>query len=315
MSNLLARFAENAFWIARYMERAEDLARILDVNETFARESTGASDWQPIVYLNADEKRFFEKHGAAPAEAVLHYYVLDDDNPSSIRSAVRAARDNARSLRHLISTEMWRQLNVFYERLTRLGPPDIEVSNLAKLCTNIKEACQTHAGIVDGTLLHDEAWLFYNIGKYIERADQTTRLLDIKFQYLRAPAGDERFLDMSQWNALLQSVAGYHAFVRVHPHGIRTEDVAAFLLTNLDFPRSVAFCVDTVDDLVRDLHNNFGLKLDRRITRALTDLVVGLDERNIGEIMRTGVHEFIDRVQLQLGILSKELHRGFFASQ
>jgi uncharacterized alpha-E superfamily protein len=316
LSNLLARFAENAFWMARYMERAENLARTLDVNSVYAREAAADDDWRAIVFLNADEQRFFARHQRANAEAVIQFYVLDDDNPSAIRSAVRAARENARSLRHLISTEAWRQINVFHDRLTALGPADVATANLATLCDSIKEACQTHAGIVDGTLLHDEAWLFYNLGKYIERADQTTRLLDIKFHLLHTPVGAaEPYLATSQWDTLLRSVAGYHAFVRIHPRGIRARDVAAFLLTNLDFPRSVALCVATVDGLIRDLQHQYDLKLDRRIVRILADLTTSLDDRNVDQIVPTGVHDFIDGIQHRLGRLTVELESAFFGQE
>jgi uncharacterized alpha-E superfamily protein len=113
LPSLLARFAENNFWLARYMERVENLARILDVNETFAQDGRGPEDWLPIVHLHDDTARFFASHDAASAEAVIQFYVLERDNPTSIIAAVRMARENARSLRHLISTEMWRHLNVF----------------------------------------------------------------------------------------------------------------------------------------------------------------------------------------------------------
>ena len=147
MSNLLARFAENAFWMARYMGRAENLARIIDVYETLARDHQIGQQWFPIVQLNADDERFFDKHEEATPQAVLSFYVIDDTNPSSIRATVRMARENARSLRHLISTEMWMQLNVFYEYLAGLGARDIGLTRINRLCQNIKENCQTHTGI------------------------------------------------------------------------------------------------------------------------------------------------------------------------
>ena len=120
MLELLARFAENSFWMARYMERAENLARTIDVNETFAQNSEGVNEWLPIVHLYADADRFFAIHSEATADAVLHFYLLDRDNPNSLVSAVYTARENARSLRHLISTETWSHLNVFYNRLLEL---------------------------------------------------------------------------------------------------------------------------------------------------------------------------------------------------
>ena len=177
---LLARYAECIFWLARYVERAENLARILDVNETFTRDARGDQNWESIVRLHADEAAFSRRHGEASADAVLRFYVTDATNPSSIISAIRGARENARALRPLISTEMWVQLNVFQNRLNAIEEPDLAPGRLTDLFTAIKEACQTHTGITEGTFYRDQGWYFYQLGRYIERADQTTRLLDMK---------------------------------------------------------------------------------------------------------------------------------------
>lgn len=140
---LLARYADCIFWLARYVERAENLARILDVNETFSRDSRGGQNWRSIVQLNSDEERFFKTRPTASAHSVVSFYVIDAGNPTSIVSTIRYARENARSLRPLISTEMWVQLNVFYNRLAGLGAVDLAPGNLAALFATIKEACQT----------------------------------------------------------------------------------------------------------------------------------------------------------------------------
>ena len=130
---LLSRYADCIFWLARYVERAENLARILDVNETFSRDSHGGQNWFSIVQLNADEERFFATHAAVTAASVLEFYVVDRDNPNSIVSAISNARENARTLRPLISTEMWVQLNVFYNRLAALSEDDLVPGSLAAL--------------------------------------------------------------------------------------------------------------------------------------------------------------------------------------
>ena len=136
MDSLLARFAENSFWMARQMERAENLARILDVNETFAQNGEGVKEWLPIVQLHSDAERFF-----------------------------------ARTLRHLISTETWTHLNVFYNRLQKLTLDDLALSNLTRVCAGIKEDCQLHTGIMEGTGYRTQSWYAYQIGKQIERMD------------------------------------------------------------------------------------------------------------------------------------------------
>ncbi len=299
--------------MARYMERAENLARILDVNETFARDSRGAQDWLPMVQLNADESRFFSVHGEANASTVTHFYVLDRTNPTSIVSAVHMARENARSLRHLISTEMWRHLNVFYELLGDVAREDLALSELSRLCATIKENCQTHTGIIEGTFHRDEVWHFYQLGKTVERADQTTRLLDIKYHRLLPSSEDVGSpVDLSQWNSLLRSAAGYHAFRRVHPRGMRPANVAGFLLFNTEFPRSVRVCVRHLHDLLGELAARYGLRGGPATTDALDKLRAAHEGRGIDEVLRDGLHEFLDWNQRQLGAFTDGMGRTFF---
>jgi uncharacterized alpha-E superfamily protein len=311
LPSLLARFAENNFWLARYMERAENLARILDVNETFAQDGRGPEDWLPIVHLHADDARFSRMHDTATADAVIHFYVLDRDNPTSIIAAVRMARENARSLRHLISTEMWRHLNVFYNRLALLGQGDLSLSNLSRLCATIKEDCQLHTGIVEGTYYRDQGWYFYHLGKYLERADQTTRLLDINYHRLmRSPEGAQ--VDASQWNAVLRSAAGYHAFRRAYPSGMEPAKVAGFLLFDPGFPRSVAVCVREIDELFRGLTSLAELSGAPARMGALEALCRARGRSDVDEVLTSGLHEFLDQLQLQLIRLTNDLGSTFF---
>ncbi|MFQ5773684.1 MAG: alpha-E domain-containing protein [Kiloniellaceae bacterium] len=313
MSDLLARFAESAFWLARYMERAENLARIIDVNETFARNRHSAEDWLPIVEINADGPRFFAAHETATVEAVIDFYVLDLDNPTSITSAVRTARENARMLRHLISTEMWTHLNVFYNELRELTPADVRLGELSRLCMKIKERCQAHTGITEGTLYRDQVWHFHELGRHLERADQTTRLLDIKYhRLLPSPEYVGSPIDAGQWNALLRSAAGYHAFRRVHPRGMRPVTVAGFLLFNRAFPRSVAVSIGQAAALVEELGARFGLAGGEAAAEAVRDLRDLLESGDIEDVLRAGLHEFLDSIQRRIIAITDELGRRFF---
>jgi uncharacterized alpha-E superfamily protein len=313
LPSLLARFAENNFWLARYMERAENLARILDVNETFAQDGRGPEDWLPIVHLHEDTARFFASHDAATAEAVIHFYVLERDNPTSIIAAVRMARENARSLRHLISTETWSHLNVFYNRLLKLQPRDLALSRLSRLCQTIKEDCQLHTGIIEGTGYRDQAWYIYQIGKYLERMDQTTRLLDINYHRLLPTlqrVGTE--IDASRWNAVLRSVAGYHAFRRMHPRGMSPTTVAGFLLFDSSFQRSVAVCIETVDEMFTRLASSIALSNVGPAEHTLATLRTIGKETSIEQVVLAGLHEFLDQLQQLIIALSDQLGDALF---
>jgi uncharacterized alpha-E superfamily protein len=310
---LLARYADCIFWLARYVERAENLARILDVNETFSRDSRGGQNWRSIVQLNSDEERFFASHDAPAAHRVVNFYVIDGDNPTSIVSTIRYARENARTLRPLISTEMWVQLNVFYNRLTELSTEDLAPGNLAALFAMIKEACQTHTGITEGTFFRDQGWYFYQIGRYIERADQTTRLLDIKYHLLLpSPSDVGSPVDVSHWNALLRSAAGYHAYRRLHAASTTPGRVAGFMLLNTAFPRSVYHCVREVGRLLGEVKSHHGLRNGNDAAEELDRLQAVLGTFDIAAILRSGLHEFLDSIQQQLMAVTRELSIAFF---
>ncbi len=317
MSSLLARFAENAYWMARYVERAENLARILDVNETFARDSKGTANWLTVLQLNQDEERFFAKHAKANATEVLHFYVADPENPTSIVSAVRSARENARSLRHLISTEVWVQLNMFHNRLGRLRRSDYTVGNLSRLCSAVKESCQTHVGVVEGTLYRDQTWCFSYLGKYLERADQTSRLLDIAYrQVLQRYDGDIGSIDSSEFNALLRQAAGYHAFRR-EQRGLTTpQKVAAFLMYDPRFPRSMTTCVRALQWNLQRLNADFGIKSSADLRQAHRDLAALVRRRAARRLFDDhDIAEWVDDFQRGLIGFDRELGRAFFGRQ
>jgi len=301
--------------MARYMERTENLARILDMNESFARDSSGVPDWLPIVQLHNDEQQFFESHRRATADAVINFYFIDRENLNSILYSVWAARENARSLRHLISVEVWSQLNVFYNFLLKLRPRHLRISELSPLCQNIKERCQLHTGIIEGTTHRDQCWIFYQLGKLIERADQTTRLVDIKYHRLLPQEADIGSpIDVSQWNALLLSAAAYHGYRRVHPSGMTPAAVAGFILLNREFPRSVATCTRSIRLLLGRLARDpefaevsFNLEPLRDLER--------LTSVTINEAIDHGLHEHLDRIQIALQALTSALAAVYFETE
>ena len=315
MQSLLSRFAENSFWMARYVERAENLARILDVNETFARDSQGAHDWLPILRLHCDEERFSERYRKVDTSSVTRFYILDSSNPNSIHFTIRAARENARSIRHLLSLETWTQLNVFYNWIASLRPKDIALTELARLCARIKEGCQLHYGIVAGTMYRDQVWMFYRIGTFIELCDQVTRLVDIKYHSLLPNASDVGTpIDVAQWNALLRSASAYHGYRRVYPHGMTPETVAGFVLLDPGFPRSIRSCAREIRNIVDKL-------IRREELCAVSFPQYNLDELDMlsrwapSEVVAYGLHEYVDRVQLTLIDLSAQVEQTFFLSR
>jgi len=295
------------------MERAENLGRILEVNETFARDARGSNDWLPILKLHCDEDRFFERYRQPDATHVVRFYIIDLENPNSIASSVRAARENARGIRHLISLETWFQLNVMWNWVRSLGPRDLALSHLSQLCTQIKESCQLHTGIVTRTLYRDQVWLFYTLGMLIERCDQTTRLVDIKYHALLPHWRDVGSpIDIAQWNALLRSASAYHGYRRVYPHEMTPQSVAGFILLDPYFPRSIRRCVGEIEETLRELLDRPELGHVRFAPPALRELKM-LASRSAHEVVGMGLHEYLDDVQRRLLELGQDISATFFS--
>ena len=310
---LLSRYAEALFWLGRYMERIENLARILDITDTFVRHGVDQSGWRSVIQINADEERFAERYGAANAETVAQFYLVDRDNPTSILSSLFAARENARTLRPLIPTEMWSQINIFYNHVRGLTEADAAASRVSGLCAYFKEQCQAHAGITDGTFYRDQSFAFYSIGKYLERGDQTSRLVDIKYHTL-LPTPDDvgSALDVSQWHAVLRAASGYHAYRRINPSHMTPGSVAGFLLMNQSFPRSVTLCVRQIEIYLGQLSSGYGLRGAYAAQEHLDELRAALMDQSIQDILARGLHEFLDWVQLQFIGLQSAIAGSFW---
>jgi len=309
-STLLARFAQNVFWLGRYIERVDNLARILDINKTYARETQGAPDWRQVLDLYADTARFLRANNGVGEQEVLNFYILDRDNPSSLVASVQMARENARSIRHLISTEMWTHLNTFNARVSRLGQRDIRPNNVSGLCKEIKEGCQTFEGIAEGTFFRGSAWHFYNLGKYVERADQTTRMLFIACGLLGGAEGDA--VNTVRWNALLRSVAAYHAFRWVHPRGYNHSDIVNFLLYDECFPRSVKLCTVRIASHLEDLVVRRGQPRFVAVGNACRRLDFTLETGLGSRVTARALKRFVDDLQRALIRVSDTVAAAYF---
>jgi len=312
-SVLLARDAEGLFWMARYLERVENLARLIDVTQSFESPGRETEAWFGLIRINADEKNFLERGFSPDADHVKQFYLTDKGNRTSIPANLEDARTNARTLRPLMSTEMWRQINVFHRFVSQIKPADLEGDQLSRLCTKLREGVQAHTGITEGTLYRDQGWYFYHLGRVIERADQTTRLLDIKYMTLLPRDGEERRVaELTQWNAILRAVAGYHAFKRHARAEFSTDDVVEYLLRDPSQPRSVLLCVRRVEFYLDDLRRIYGLSRSHEAMEAAEYLREILTEKPISHILDTGLHHYLDTVQIHLQILAGAIGRAFF---
>jgi uncharacterized alpha-E superfamily protein len=310
---LLARYAEGMFWLARYVERVENIGRLIDVTQSFESTGRAAEAWYSLVRINADEEAYAKAGWSGDADQVKHFYLLDRDNPTSVKATMEAARTNARTLRPLISTEMWRQLNMFHREVMQITPQQLQGDALSHLCRRLKEGVQAHTGITEGTLFRDEAWHFYMIGRLVERADQTTRLLDIKYHQLIPAHHEERRLsELTQWSAVLRAAAGYHAFRRMAPVAFTAPDVVRFMITDPAFPRSVALCIGQIDFNLTVLRTRYGLRGVAPALERVEELRAAITGRQVERVIAHGLHGFLDSVQRDLIHLSAEIGTAFF---
>lgn len=307
---LLARHAETLLWLGRYMERLENLARLLDVTRTFAQYDGDGRNWLAILRINSDEDRFRAAYDRVTAETVARFYLLDGANFTSIRSIMAQARENARTLRALISTELWLQINVLHGQVHAFGEAEITPQNLSTTCATLRDAGQAHAGIADGTFYRDQTWSFYVLGRHLERADQTTRLVDIKYAAMLPDGGG--LVDAAQWDVLLRAAAGYHSYRRVYPHGYSAADVAGFLLLDGAFPRSVGLNLSQIYWHLTQLRSRYGLRGGSAALERLESLRGILASTPIEARLRRGLPDFLDWTQRQIAQVQDDIAAGFF---
>jgi uncharacterized alpha-E superfamily protein len=247
------------------------------------------------------------------AANVIRFYMAHLENPGSIQSAIRAARENARTLRPMMSTDMWYQLNDFYNRLFAFGPSDFSEVRLSRTCDAIKRGCYAQIGVAENTLYQDEAWPFFRLGLYIERADQMSRLLDVRFAHQQVGiARDEGQYDFTFWTILLRAASAYHAYRRVFPRDIDPKEVARFLIFDTKLPRSISYCLGQIQNMVDLLRRDFALDHADSAAAKVEAMIARLDVANKDGDLLTSLHDFNDWVQLGLIDITNDLGENFF---
>ncbi len=310
---MLSRVAESIYWMSRYVERAENVARFVEVNEHLMLDLPPEMppQWGPLVEITGDMAAFHRLYSTADQQSVCGFLTFDPNNPNSILSALRAARENARSVRPSLSSEVWAEVNRAY--LYAKGQSAGGTESLYDFLRAVIRSSHGVEGATNATLSHSEEWHFSRIGRLLERADKTARILDIRYFTLlpgREPVG--RSVDDLHWTAVLQSVSALEMYR--HRHGmVRPEATAEFLLLNRHFPRSVRNCLKRADESLHAItgtpEGSFRNPAERRLGR----LVAELAYTAIGEVIEDGLHEFLDELQVKLNGVGEALHQSFFA--
>ena len=311
---MLSRVAESIYWISRYVERAENVARFIDVNYnlTLGEGAALREQWAPLVSTTGDHELFAELYGDSSRENVLQFLAYDDRNPNSILSCIKNARENARSVRETITVPMWQQINEFYLLVTSAAREGSSLEEPNEFCDAVKLASHTLLGLTYATMSHGEAWHFARMGRLMERADKTSRIVDVQYFILLPSAEDVgSSLDVVRWSALLRSASALAMYRRVHGR-ITPEQVAEFLVLDRNFPRSMHFCLIRAQDSLRTITNSQAGTFSCRSEKLMGRLRTDLDYTGIDDVIQQGMHEYIDAFQTRLNHLGQAIHQDFF---
>ncbi|NEQ75077.1 MAG: alpha-E domain-containing protein [Okeania sp. SIO2C9] len=314
---MLSRVANSIYWLNRYVERAENVARFIDVNLNLLLDSPGViQQWQPIVITTGDLPLFQERYGEVTEENVIQFLTFDRDYPNSIISCLRLARENARSIREIISSEMWEQVNSFYLMVKDVANSGLKTSELPEFFEKVKMDGHLFSGIMDATMSHNEAWHFGRMGRFLERSDKTSRILDVKYYILLPSIKDIGTpLDEVQWMALLKSASAYEMYRKRQQHRITPNGVVEFLILDREFPRSIQYCLSATQ---RSLYEIIGVTQGMKkhpVEKVLGRLCSELDYLTIEEIIQTGLHEFLDNLQTIINQTGEKIFETFFDLQ
>lgn len=311
---MLSRVANSIFWASRYVERAENTARLIDVNLNLTLDRVGQRDeqWLPLVEITGDEALFAERYDAPTRANVMQFLTLDTSYPNSIASCIAAARENARTVRDVITSEMWEQINAMHIMLRKAAVDEPHQEQPHRFYTKLKLACQLFDAVTDGTLSHGTGWQFARLGRMIERADKTSRILDVKY-FLLLPSSEDvgSAVDVVQWAALLHSAGALNMYRQTHGT-ITPANVVRFLVLDLDFPRSLTFCLNYADDALHAIIGHHTSPTTHEATRQLGRLRSQLRYGEADEIIEQGLHEFLDHFQGHLNQVGSTIDEAFF---
>ncbi|MCB2019232.1 MAG: alpha-E domain-containing protein [Rhizobacter sp.] len=320
---MLSRTADHLFWMARYMERAENTARMLDVNyqTSLLPQSAEAAlnGWKGLLSISELSTDYAQRYGDVSAHDVMNFMVQDEKNPSSIVSCLRAARENARAVRGTLTTEVWETQNqtwLEFKRLLAAGDYQEDPSDTFEW---VKFRSHLSRGVTMGTMLQDEAFHFLRIGSFLERADNTARLLDVKFHAVESEffgptpgvavegITEGPDYDFYHWSALLRSLSGFEVYRKAYRSVIRPERVAELLILRPDMPRSLLNCMNELFNNLRMVGNAQSKETLRHTGRLRADLSFG----RIDEILSTGLHAYLTQFLDRIGMIGVGISRDF----
>ena len=311
--NMLSRVAETIYWMSRQVERAENLARFLEITHTLSLDQPEhfVDPWEPLIKVTADDEIFASRWEQANAESVTQFLAFDDQYANSMLSSLRQARENARVVRESLSSECYEQINEFYHFVHEASlSPQLDAPN--RFFDAVRRLALQWTGVLDSTMSRDLSWHFANVGRLIERADKTSRILDAKYFNLLPSVEDVgTAVDDVQWSALLLAISGFETYRRQH-HLIAVEKVIDFFIFNDSFPRSILFCVVGFEHSLEKIVSTSGDDRRQSARERTIELRTKLANTDVSDVLSRGMHQFIDKLQIDLNWIGDGMNDDYF---
>lgn len=312
---MLSRTADCLYWMARYTERAENTARMLDVNHQtsllpqpvqFLEQS-----WKKLLTISKLEESFLSQYDVINRANVLDFMIYETGNPSSIVSCLFAARENARVIRGRITSEVWETQNTTWLELQQILESRHQ-SDPSRLLEWVKHRCHLFRGVLHGTMLKNEAFYFIRVGTLLERADNTARILENKYEYQEAiqvleDSADHNFFDFYHWASLLRSVSAFEIYRQIYSDQVTPKQVAQLLIFNKQMPRSMVCCINELIPLISEVKNQQSKEIDRLLGK----LKASLDYSDIDEVFEQGLEEFIETFLERINHIANEFSSAY----
>jgi uncharacterized alpha-E superfamily protein len=308
---MISRVADHCFWMSRYLERAENTARVLEVNQTLLLDFAVPLEqqWKPLLIISG----IHDMPGEADGESVQNYLTWEASNFASIFCSIAAARENARNIREVISAEAWERINFYYLWMQSAQARTLYHTDRSAFYSRIKRINSLITGISEATMSHGEAWDFFQLGKYIERSSQTARILDVKYHILLpTPEHIGTPIDIAHWVAILMSCSGYEPFHKQRPGADPGVAVADFLIFDSIFPRSVRFCLGKCRAAAYAISGRPHGQPGNEAEHALDGLVDWLNLIRIDDFVEAGLHEALTSVINRIHGIGDAIHRTYF---
>lgn len=312
---MLSRVANSMYWLGRYLERAENYARFIDVNFNLMLDLPQdiQEQWKPLIKATGDYDAFTKRHQTFDKNTSIHFLAFDYENPNSLISSITFARENARITRENLTKETWEKINLAYHFVKKGAEKKVWLKQDPRdFFESVKSQILLLYGLADSTVARTEGWHFRQLGQLLERADKTSRILDVKYHILLpSPKEVGTPLDFLHWIALLKSVTGFNTYRRLYGN-ITPSGVVEFLVLNKIFPRSVFYCLKEAEGCLFKISGSSGSGFSNSAEKAMGELRSSLEYHDVGDVINKGLHEYLTQLQIKLNNISDQIDANFF---